>query len=131
MATLDLSQTGVVVEQKSHPRLEAELKLGFTGEAYASLLGQLEPVLGGRVRELRVELPSGWTLFWKLREAENRILVAHPEEKLWVATLALDAERAPGIHGQLAGLQPGQELRLGSLPGFSRASNLDVIICRA
>lgn len=55
--------------------------------------------------ELRVDLPNGWTLFWKLKTSGSRLLMAHPEETVWVATFALEKEHLKAVETSLRAMQ--------------------------
>jgi hypothetical protein len=90
--------------------------------------------------ELRTDFPSGWTVFWKLRQGESRFFVAHPESDQWVATLALSRthlDQAVEAFGYLraeAGKQPEEQVQgawefklTQQLPGVSRMSNVEVV----
>lgn len=95
-------------------RLPADL-----AAALAEGLRELEPG-----RELRVELARGWAVYWKLREAGPRFLLAHPESGLWVSTFALTPELRDGYAAALAAPGPGG--RLSALVAPDAASNLDL-----
>jgi hypothetical protein len=100
----------------------------------ARLLGEsLDPEARG---ELRLELPRGWLVFWKKREGESRLLMAHPQQDEWVATVALAAAPATGLVEQvqrLASSGDAPSLSLSSLPapdGWGSVSNLELVLAR-
>ena len=70
------------------------LELALSDTDYLQVADALEPVLAQTATgsELKWELPQGWTLYWKAREGEDRLLLAHPEKEEWVGTLALTPE---------------------------------------
>lgn len=68
------------------------LKLVLPAAVAAELPPALAGVQSGADRELRVDLPGKWSIFFKLREGQSRLLVAHPEENVFVSTLALTPE---------------------------------------
>lgn len=125
-----------LVEVRDHPTRQTELILNL-GKADASLLREdLAAVFAAGssgTTELRLELPAGWTLFWKRREEGNRLLLARPETGQWVATLALDADLAKKFDEFLADVAPANSSSLfrfseqGSLWSFS---NLELGIRR-
>jgi hypothetical protein len=108
--------------QAAAPRLSLEVAPELLGK----LREELAPVLreGG---ELRLELPEGWTLFWKRRDGESRVLLAHPETDRWVATLAVSGERVEDVLSGLEGLRgSGDRLDLGPAAGSGSTSNLEI-----
>jgi hypothetical protein len=92
----------------------------------AEALGRLADALSalGIGAELRVDLPGDWTLFWKAREGESRMLVAHPESEQWVATLALSPSH---LALAVAALRAGAA-SVHSLEALSSVSNLELEI---
>lgn len=87
--------------------------------------------------ELRLDLPREWIVFWKLREGESRILMAHPAEKQWVASINLEPSHAlsllralaacvPGVPG--APGSPGGTVEIGALGTVGEVSNAEVRI---
>jgi hypothetical protein len=81
--------------------------------------------------ELRIDLPQGWALFFKLREGESRLLLAHPEAEVWVATLALDSDHAARFLRalpELAAADAGAALRLSELAPVARVSNCELVL---
>src|SRR5271168_4015231 len=65
-----------------------ELELSpLQAQELASMLTTVLVPGGG---ELRLSLPDEWSIFWKLRDDESRLLIAHPQADEWVATLALE-----------------------------------------
>ena len=84
----------------------------------------LAPIFGQARGELRVDLPDGWIIFWKNRDSESRLLLAHPAETEWVATVALDPALASLL---LTNLSSSAQLPLVSHSGQS-VSNLELLI---
>ena len=126
MAYVDWSQRAVTVEQAEHPTRGIELRLGLDAEARLKLATHLESVFSPGKGEIRLELPSRWTVYWKAREGETRLLLAHPEHDVWVATVAVDVAIAGELVSRLRSLQAGAELVLGELPGVARMSNVEI-----
>jgi hypothetical protein len=108
-----------------------QLSLGLSGllEAAGEGLGASD----GASAELRVHLPEGWTLFWKIRQAgETRFLLARPTQDTWVATLAFEPKALQQVQREWGALlestegTPGAVLsqwvrgvgRLGGLSNF-------------
>jgi hypothetical protein len=98
------------------PRLREIFQL----KAEAESLGSERPALNP---ELRVDLPRNWILFWKLRDGESRLLIAHPQSEEWVMTSALNAEHASRFLSALGALEPGNSLSLAALAPVARVSN--------
>lgn len=94
------------------PRLR-EIWLGADGE-------------GSHTPELRLDLPGEWIIFWKKRGDESRLLIAHPQESEWVATVSLTEEHAAASLERLEGLAPGDRLDLGELASTGSVSNLEL-----
>jgi hypothetical protein len=74
----------------------ARMKLDFSSEELGLLIGQLEEIYIRSGSELRVDLPENWIVFWKRRDSESRLLLAHPQQNEWVLTAALEEE-----HGRM------------------------------
>lgn len=92
-----------------------------------ALAGELAELLragadaGAGAAEARTEAPGPggdhWVIYWKLRSgAETRLLAAHPEQGLWVATCALAAAYAEKLARRLSALAPGETLSLHDDP---------------
>lgn len=111
-----------IEERASQPTL---MTLDVTSSAAQDLAKELEQVFESEGRELRLELLQDWRIFWKLREGDSRALVAHPEEKQWVATIALS--QADGSRF-LEQLRSSPTLRLSEIIRLSAPSNLDLVL---
>jgi hypothetical protein len=92
------------------------------------LLPALQSTFEQGAGELRLDLPQEWSLFWKLREGESRVLVAHPSTDQWVGTLALEKPFAEKLIARLLVLSTGQDLRIGSVAAVSGVSNLELTL---
>ncbi len=81
--------------------------------------------------EVRLDLPRGWTLYWRWRSSDSRFLVAHPEKDQWVATVSLSdsvfalLESGIGIGAMTPGSDP---ILLNELDGAYPLSNLIVAL---
>jgi hypothetical protein len=105
------------------------LTLWLDKQPLEQLLPMLREVLaeeGGG--ELRLDLPRGWIIFWKKREGESRLLLAHPQQDEWVATVALNSEHAGLLIERLEKLGSGQTLSLGELASTGGVSNLELTL---
>jgi hypothetical protein len=114
------------------------LSVSMTQSSRDELLPWLAEVLktgasasGGLSPELRIDLPRNWILFWKLREGESRLLIAHPEAEEWVTTAALSPEHGQALLQRLADLQAGASLRLGELASVASVSNVEIVLSLA
>ena len=108
-----------------HARHGTVLLLEFPGSALSGLLEALSKTYADGQGELRLDLPNGWAVFWKEREGESRLLLAHPSAETWVATAALTRE-----HGQvfLERLRAGSELRLSEIVPVALMSNVEICL---
>src|SRR5258708_6438717 len=97
------------IQKRIEPQVDARstLTLTLSGEERAALLPLLEEVYLREGSELRVDLPENWIVFWKSRESESRLLIAHPERGEWVTTIALEAGHGRSVLESLKGLSPG------------------------
>ena len=67
-------------------RLEIRAPQALRDEFFAAF----SEIRSGARSELRVDLPQGYSVFVKLKTSGlSRLLIAHPEENEWVATLML------------------------------------------
>ncbi len=106
-------------------------KLSMSEIDLGVLIPHLEEIFLRAGGELRVGLPDEWAIFWKMNESGSRLLIAHPDERKWVATLALDQEHASLLLEKLKGLQAGQELRVSEWGGdVHPVSNLELVLIR-
>jgi hypothetical protein len=126
MPFLNWRELNVSQRVEPHPRREKLLDLGFPAASLPELVSALEDVFARAQGELRLELPEGWTVFWKEREGESRLLLAHPTEGAWVATAALSREDGLRLVSALRALEPGQALELGSVATVARMSNVEL-----
>lgn len=112
----------------------ARLTLGLRAEQVALLGSELASLFPGADqqishRELRLDLPAGWTLFWKRREGESRYLLAHPEQQTWVATLALEGEEGARLVSALSSGAFDGPFELGTgAPSSAPTSNFNLRI---
>lgn len=85
----------------------------------------LREINAGEASELRHTISGQWNLFWKKREGESRLLVAHPEHESWVATLALTADHLQEVANALDGLGTSP-FSLGTLRPLGEFSNFNL-----
>lgn len=130
MPYLNWSEAEILPVQTGHPRLGTQLELTFSAEQALHLVESLQPVFAKAGSELRLDLPGRWTLYWKIREGDTRLLLAHPEADAWVGTVALNPEQAPGCLDKLRSLSVAgaEPFRLGDLPGVNRPSNFELVL---
>jgi hypothetical protein len=128
MPFLNWTEASIHQTVSSHPQLGTQLTLGLKSTELQMLISLLEDVYSHQGHELRLALPQGWVLFWKRKDAESRILLAHPEEKEWVATVALESASGQKWVEALKGLHPGQPGFLSQLAPLSGMSNLEIMI---
>jgi hypothetical protein len=113
------------------------MQLELSRPALRELADVLLEVLSPGGGELRVSLPDAWTVFWKLREDETRLLIAHPQVGEWVATVALEPLHAQAVNDALARVlgsatpEANESLSIGKLARdgiVSSVSNLELVI---
>lgn len=128
MPYLDSKEMKLEQVVKELPSGKIYWKISLIESDLALWIAHLEVVFCEQVGELRLDLPHGSTLFWKLNETGSKLFVAHSDERIWVGTLAL----AP-IHGglflkKLKMLQKGQEVSLAELAqDLHFLSNLELV----
>jgi len=121
--------SGVSLQVASHERYETELCLALSVERLGDLHQALVEVLVQAEAELRVDFPGNWTLYWKARDGESRILLAHPEREEWVGTVAWAQNSIDILLEGLDSLRSGSgDLALSELDRLSSFSNLDLRI---
>ena len=130
MPYLNFAEKKIELKKFPHPRFETQLAMQIGATELAVLKDGLSNLLLSenpeRV-ELRLDLPTKWTLFWKLREGETRMLLAHPEEDSWVATLAMTRNHCEAIIGAFSKLSDVPQI-LSQLGTTSRISNFELTV---
>jgi hypothetical protein len=110
-------------------RDKMSLTLKFSASELEEFLPRLEEVFAaGSSGELRLDMPANWLSFWKLREGESRLLIAHPQADEWVTTVALTAEHAALVLGRMRGLKAGQSVVVGELAPTGNVSNVELTL---
>jgi hypothetical protein len=113
------------------------MQLDLSRPALRELAEVLCEVLTPGGGELRLSLPDAWTIFWKLREDETRLLIAHPQVDEWVATVALEPLHAQAVNDAFARVlgsatsEASESLSIGKLGRdgiVSSVSNLELVI---
>jgi hypothetical protein len=106
---------------------EQELTLTLNCEQ-AHELGRLLSSSFSESEELRVDLPLNWAIFWKLRDDESRLLMAHPQENEWVATAALESSHAGALTERLLGAQTGLVFAISEIGSVGGISNVELTV---
>src|SRR4051812_20051355 len=101
MSFLNWRESAVTAAVSPHPRRGSIMTLEVSPNDLPALIEALEEVFSSAAGELRLELPNGWTVFWKEREGESRLLLARPDAKTWIATAALTPEHGKALVGRL------------------------------
>lgn len=127
MPYVNWSRSSVSREFVPHSRFEKSMRLRFASTELAELADHLDRVLETQA-ELRMDLPSNVIVFWKTRETETRLLLAHPEPEQWVATAALEPQHGRRLIERLRALEQGQEISLSELGPIAAFSNLEIVI---
>jgi hypothetical protein len=120
---LKLAQT-----MSPHPTRESELLLRFNPADRDQLVQLLEETFLHGAGELRIDLPENWLIFWKLRERESRLLLAHPQENEWVATVALESAHAQATLDSLKSLKAGDTFKISEIGQTGSVSNVEIAI---
>lgn len=102
---------------------EMNLTLALSKNDYGHLQLGLSRLLEAPTSELRVDLPSGWTLYFKLRSGESRQFLAHPEHNEWVATLALSETHLKSL---LEKMKARSSVAFSELEEIHSMSNVDI-----
>lgn len=118
------------IQKHIDPQIDARSTLTLTLDEgqRAQLLPFLEEVFFRGGSELRVDLPSNWILFWKSRESESRLLLAHPQQGEWVTTLALEAGHGKSVVENLKTLKSGDAFSVSEHGMIGSVSNVEVIL---
>jgi hypothetical protein len=106
----------------------ARLKLRVPADLRSALLNLLKETFREGAGELRLDLPRNWAFFWKLRDEESRILIAHPQQDEWVATFALEPAHAIAFLERFDQLTVSQSILLSSLGPCGPISNTDLTL---
>lgn len=128
MAYLNWTSSPITVEVFSHPSLETQLTVQITTVQQTEIVKTLREVLLPGGGELRLTLSDEWSVFLKFREEGSRVLLAHPTEKEWVATVALDRADSDQFLAKFEGMKSGESLVLSHTVLPSRFSNLEWIV---
>lgn len=118
------------LRKRIEPQRDARstLSLTLTEPQRAQLLPFLEEIYLRGGSELRVDLPDNWIVFWKSRESESRLLLAHPQQGEWVTTVALDPEHGTRVAEKLKELHSGDTFSLAEQGAVGSVSNVDVLV---
>jgi hypothetical protein len=125
-----------IEERVSHESLEiapgrVRLVLKLSAVHVTALLSHLEALYGQSGKELRLVVSEEWTIFWKMREEGNRLLLAHPQPQEWVGTIALEKHAGQSLVTQLGQLEAGLALVVHEVLPVQGVSNLVLEIQRA
>lgn len=124
-----------IIDGRHRLRLSAEQL-----RAFAESLGELASSPYGEVRVEAVSERPGeqsgapdWVIYWKLKEGETKLLLAHPELGQWVGTCAFSAAVASAFTRRILALAPATRLDLRdpellAIAPVTRTSNFDLEI---
>lgn len=112
----------------AHEDARSTLSLGLSEDELAQLIPFLEEVFLRGGSELRLDLPENWILFWKSRESESRLLLAHPQRGEFVTTLALEVEHGKRVIDALKALGSGDALSVSEHGMIGSVSNVEIVI---
>jgi uncharacterized protein YllA (UPF0747 family) len=120
-------QPGVTLRMVDHERLETEVQISLSRGLIQELHGQLQAVFVQAEAELRIDFPGNWTLYWKARDGESRMLLAHPEKDQWVGTVAWSQATVNELLREVDRLHAETtHLALSGIDRVSGFSNLEV-----
>ncbi len=116
--------------QKITSEEPVQLNLELDAASVAELANRLEDTFAEATlgAELRVDLPREWIVFWKLREGESRLLIAHPQPEEWVTTVALELGDSQKVVSALRALKVGQPLHFEQLIRLGSMSNAVLVV---
>jgi hypothetical protein len=122
----------VGLNKATHPWLQCQLELQFPQSELQQLESALISVYQGTETEARLLLPSSWTVYFKKRDSDSQLFLAHPAPDTWVATCALNPALAEALVLAVQDLLgTGTEFHLSRLKHVgkvNRLSNLEVLI---
>lgn len=124
MAFLNFTARPIQIEKTSHPLYKTHFKMRIAPPEREEIISKLRDLTENVGSELRVDFPGEVTFFWKLREEESRLLLAHPEKEVWVATLALTHEHLQVWLNEIKELSG--PVFLSELKKLGKFSNLEV-----
>ncbi len=131
MAYLNWKKKPVSHEVHPHFRFEKELRVRLTPVEIEELAHELENVFAPESSvELRIDFQTEWTLFWRARDSESRLLVAHPEHQEWVATLALERGNGLELVRRLRQISAGDSITLSEIFPVAIVSNFELVVVR-
>jgi hypothetical protein len=115
-----------------HADARSTLTLNLSDENRGQILPFLEEIFFRGGSELRLDLPDNWIVFWKSRDGESRLLLAHPQKDEWVATAALEMEHGRRVVESLRRLGPGDAFSISEHGSIGSVSNVEIlIVCNA
>jgi hypothetical protein len=124
MPYLDWSNEPITMSFEEHPKL-ARLRVDLSRAQHNELGLELQKVYAEGGFELRVDFPRRWTIFFKAREEDSRLLLAHPEENAWVATVALTPAHGSRV---VEKLNLGRAVKVGEHGPLNPLSNFTLEI---
>lgn len=107
MPYLNWKTKPVRVATSTHPDYQSQLDLGLSSDLAQELSTELTQTFSAGGDELKLELPNGWTLYFKQRIGAGRMQLAHPQTNQWVATLNLTPAHGLALATQLGALSSG------------------------
>lgn len=98
-----------------HPIWKQELVFKLKPEEFETIAKFLPTAL--EQREVQMELDSAqcrnedrrnetWNLYWKVKEGQSRVLLAHPEPSVWVGTVFLEKSQMKAVQEKLLQKEP-------------------------
>jgi hypothetical protein len=112
----------------AHEDARSTLSLDLSEEERGLLLPFLDQLFFHAGSELRLDLPNNWIVFWKIRETESRLLLAHPQQGEWVATMALETEHGQRVKDRIENLKSGDAFSISELGVIGSVSNVELVI---
>lgn len=119
--------------------IDGRHRLLLSGEQLRELAAALDELASSPYGEVRVEATTqqsgapDWVIYWKLKEGETKLLLAHPELGQWVGTCAFSAAVASALTRRMLALSPEARLDLRdpellAIAPVTRTSNLELEI---
>lgn len=113
-----------------HPTLKVELILKPNAEQASDLAQRLQPLMNGGEIAVSLDhkdapapgLPGGmWKTYFKVRDTDTRLLLAHPAPEEWVAVFALEGAVMEAL---ILALRSGKPCKLSELARLNTVSNM-------
>lgn len=115
------------IEVQPHLTLQTRLIVTLSSEARDFLLENFSAFLSDPAMELKIELPSNWTLYFKCKRGQARLFLAKPQAGVWVGSAEIDPEHGERVRQAIAALTVGAVYSIAESEAVHPLSNLDLV----